>query len=375
MFALGLVTAVLCSLLTYRIATDANAQIVGDGMGSAYATKAVSTSYTGPGDIVSGATAWYGLRAYSAAVAATGTQKSVNLRRASDNATTDVLIATSGNLGLTTPGGITPAAFAGTDATCTGSMVGTTTLTISACASGTLHVNDPIGGAGINAPAYITAIGTCASPPGTCTVNVAQTFASETVTAQVALFATEVYDQSGNSNNITQATAGSQPQFLPLCANGGTLPCIRTASSLTLASASLGSGFTQPNTFSQVISPINLGGGSNFWSESNLTVFAVSGTTYGLSCGANFGVTTSTNTFHAFNGICNGSSSVINLDGTETTGNAGTNTGSGAVTIGVMQAEWAEAGIWTKLGFSGTQRTNVCGNQAAYWGTTIGAAC
>ena len=55
-------------------------------------------AYVGPGDIVSGATAWYGLRAYSAAVAATGTQKAINIRRASDNTTKDILIRKSGNL-------------------------------------------------------------------------------------------------------------------------------------------------------------------------------------------------------------------------------------------------------------------------------------
>ena len=57
-------------------------------------------TYTGPGDIVS-FTAWYGLRAYSAAVAATGTQKAINITRASDSEVCDVLIATSGSLGLT----------------------------------------------------------------------------------------------------------------------------------------------------------------------------------------------------------------------------------------------------------------------------------
>ena len=55
-------------------------------------------AYVGPGDIVSGATAWYGLRAYSAAVAATGTQKAINISRASDNTTKDILIRKSGNL-------------------------------------------------------------------------------------------------------------------------------------------------------------------------------------------------------------------------------------------------------------------------------------
>lgn len=53
------------------------------------------SKYAGPGDIVA-YSFWCGLRAYSAAVAATGTQKSLNIRRASDNTTADILILTSG---------------------------------------------------------------------------------------------------------------------------------------------------------------------------------------------------------------------------------------------------------------------------------------
>ena len=43
--------------------------------------------YIGPGNIAPSAEAWVGLRAYSAAIAATGTQAAVDLRRPSDNAT------------------------------------------------------------------------------------------------------------------------------------------------------------------------------------------------------------------------------------------------------------------------------------------------
>lgn len=60
------------------------------------------TSYTGPGDIVTGATAWYGVRAYNAAYAATGTGKAVNIRRASDNSAMDIVILTNGKLDVTT---------------------------------------------------------------------------------------------------------------------------------------------------------------------------------------------------------------------------------------------------------------------------------
>lgn len=58
-------------------------------------------SYTGPGDVVSGAKAFWGLRAYNAAYA-TGSNKAVQVTRTSDSETCDVLINSSGNLGNTT---------------------------------------------------------------------------------------------------------------------------------------------------------------------------------------------------------------------------------------------------------------------------------
>jgi alpha-L-arabinofuranosidase B-like protein len=53
--------------------------------------------YVGPGDIVSGATAWVGLRGYSAAVC-NGTTNAVRLRRSSDNAEQDFVILSDGEL-------------------------------------------------------------------------------------------------------------------------------------------------------------------------------------------------------------------------------------------------------------------------------------
>jgi hypothetical protein len=55
----------------------------------------------GPGDVVSGATAWWGLRAYSGAIATAGTQPLVNLRNGSTAEQCDVLPAKNGGLGLT----------------------------------------------------------------------------------------------------------------------------------------------------------------------------------------------------------------------------------------------------------------------------------
>jgi hypothetical protein len=59
----------------------------------------VVVAYTGPGDIVSGAQAWWGLRAYSAATAGT---KAINIRASGDNATTDINTLANGDLDVAT---------------------------------------------------------------------------------------------------------------------------------------------------------------------------------------------------------------------------------------------------------------------------------
>jgi hypothetical protein len=56
---------------------------------------AVAPSYTGPGNIVAGAAVWGGLRAYSLATAGT---RAINLRRDSDQATSDFNTLANGNL-------------------------------------------------------------------------------------------------------------------------------------------------------------------------------------------------------------------------------------------------------------------------------------
>src|SRR5215475_9326831 len=61
-----------------------------------------TVTYVGPGDIVSGARAWWGLRAFSNATAGTN---AIRLRRSSDSAELDFATLTNGSLdeaGITT---------------------------------------------------------------------------------------------------------------------------------------------------------------------------------------------------------------------------------------------------------------------------------
>ena len=64
---------------------------------------AVAAPYQGPGDIqTTGVLLWWGMRAYTKAIANAGTQTLFNLRRSGDNVTADFLVATTGGIGLST---------------------------------------------------------------------------------------------------------------------------------------------------------------------------------------------------------------------------------------------------------------------------------
>ena len=337
-------------------------------LGTSRTTPAVS-SYVGPLDAAGiSATACYSLRACSASYA-TGSNYAVTVRRASDNALSNVLILSNGNLDVATA-----ASFAGTDATCTGTISGTT-LSITSCASGTLHVNDPISGTGITAPAFITAIGTCASPPGTCTLNASQTVGSaETITGQVALFVSNAFDQSGSGNGLSQSTTADQPQLLLLC--HGTLPCLYVQSSAQLLA---GGSITPSSTLSlsavanRVTSntgnlPYYIKEGINFlYSASATNVFSISGSSH-------FSGTATDSVWHAANGVINGASSVLNIDGAETTGSITTiTTADPFVWAGgssTFSAAFQEGIAFDGVTLTSTQRNAICANQFAYWGTS-----
>jgi hypothetical protein len=86
--------------------------------------------------------------------------------------------------------------------------------------------------------------------------------------------------------------------------------------------------------------------------------------------------TASDNALHAANAVFNSSSSVLNIDGTETTGNPGTISIASTDTVHFLSDGFDdtlfglgnEGGILPS-GMSSTVRTNLCHNQFEYWGT------
>lgn len=351
-----------------------------------------TATYTGPGDVVSGASAWYGLRAYNAAYASPGTNLAVNLRRTSDNATCNFVIATSGEFGGTASacaqgGGLSLASFATQDATCTGT-ISSTTLTC-ASASSTPHAGSTLTGTGITQPSFIVSCGTFTGGAGTCTLNAAQTVSvGETITMTYGLYVAEVYDQSGANFcssapcHVVQATAGSQPQLLPSCIGTSLLPCINPiGSKFLVGTVSVTDSFvsrTSVYNFSSLLSTP---------AQTIIQTIGTNTTACGLGGGQTSGdinvqaagsftnIAASAATFYAIIGITVGSgSNSININGSSTTGTATACTNSGDVALfstsnGNRSASgyWGESGDWTAT-FNGTQISNMTSNQRTYWG-------
>jgi hypothetical protein len=374
----------IAALCFYLASLAAQAQMMPDIVN---AGPPPASGYVGPGDVVSGATGWYGLRAYSAAYAA-AQGKAVNLRRASDNTQCDFDVATTGALGnsdagCSLGGGLTLAAFAAQDATAT-CTIATTTAT---CTGGSSvpHANSTLTGAGVPQPCYATAAGSGTSASftvalaGNGAVSPCGTIGSGiTITFTYGLLVTELYDQTGNSNHVVQATAGNQPQLLPSCINS--LPC-----------ASNPSGSTNKVLTATITS---IGNGSMAAVAQRNYNFTVTQTTIGKSNTATFNFTTTANTIgisgtaqtlgsvadlspHAMQANYTPSSRVC-ADGTcsSTSTVAGPAAGTGLGVMGTaagsaaLQGFEGEAGFWATTFFTTGQIASLCHNQSAYWGTT-----
>ena len=353
------------ALVLALVSCQVDAQSVmfpGPGLG-----VSVAAAYTGPGDVVSGALGWWGLRAYNMAYA-TGSNNAANIRRASDNSTTNIVILSSGAFDIATAN-----TFAGTDATCSGSTSGSSkTIAFTGCSS-TPTANDTVSGSGITQPSLIVGCGTFVAGAGSCTLNAAQNISvAETVTMQVAIYVTELNDQTGTGNNLTQGTNASQPQLLPTCSTG--LPCFYFPTSATYY---LTTSISQVQPFSFVLYGIRI---ANFTTYQN--VFG-SGPLIGwnnfanqmqLYCGTDTAISATDSAWHAGVGVCNGLSTTLYVDAGTNTGSGGTAL-SGTFSLGAARGsgsspfqggEIEEAGLYGSAISSGNA-SSLISNMQAYW--------
>lgn len=191
------------------------------------------------------------------------------------------------------------------------------------------------------------------------------------------LFVTKLYDQSGNANHFVQATAANQPQFIP--SGFGSLPVVRfNHTNATLLRNATITTINQPWTLTALAKQTTvLGTFDTAFSVSggNGGIYFTSSTTIDIFAGISLNGTQVTNTMFALIGLANGASSVISINGTETSGNASTNAignlsnqslgddGAGDNFTG----DGGEWGLWAS-GFTGAQRTSMNSNMRNFWG-------
>lgn len=293
------------------------------------------SNYQGPGDIVSGASGWWGLRAYNNAYAAAGSN-AVMLYRTSDLTYAIVPVTATGDLLLTG----------------TGTTPGTTT-------------------------------GTAGTGWG------AQTFCQNTM-CNIETW----YDQSGNGKNATQTTLGYQAQLLFNCIDGAKV----CASFMPEASGGTPGGYSitlsanipQPLTLNAVYAKTDPSFASCYLIGSNqsgaFTNMSVFGTTeqidvLSLDSGSSSDLQLSHSyVFQSLTGVfnnttsspvyLNGISSLWNPKGSGTAQPLGTGVyfggyaaSGGGMFMGFMQ----EGAVWASA-LTATQAASLANNQRAYWG-------
>lgn len=182
----------------------------------------------------------------------------------------------------------------------------------------------------------------------------------------------QMYDLTGNGRHVTQATAASQPALTFSSTPSGTLPSVNCAVGATvLASGAVTQA--QPLTFSAVALRNSTTTAGGIVGGASGAPYLAGGTTNNqvqINGGSSLTATASDASWHALNALANGNgtSSAINVDGSDATGAGGT-TGLSALAIRLCRANStgyngriAEAGIWAASSTS-TDRGNLNTNQ------------
>lgn len=275
------------------------------------------TGYTGPGNVVSGAVAWWGLRAYNQACANSNCQI-INIFRASDSHQCDILASSKGGLGNT--------------ANCsTGGDNGETVATW--CNATTCTVGQVYDQSGANScsggnPCHIFQVTAADEPP----IN----FSGIGSLPQMTFNGTT---QNLNGNNHTLTLA--QP--------------------LTISSVSQFTGSSQGPIFDGMAAFTQVGSG------------IVAGD-YFLYAGSVAEFTAAASTNFAVQGIFNNTSSAAYANGTLTSSLSPSTGGFGGEDLAIgsdgthfWKGQIGEVGLWGSA-FNSTQYSAMNGNQRSYWG-------
>ena len=345
-------------------------------------------SYTGPGNVVSGASAWWGLRAYNAADLGNNL---INVCNPGDGACVNMVSsASTGALVVTTVGG-----EACSFAVSSGSYVsatGVTTLTIAT--STNLAIGLPFALTSLSGTGSFSGLAQQWSA-GSGTTGTTVIFTGPTGLGTVTITSGTIsqctiktwYDRSGASAcsgvcDATQATPQDRAVLAMNCL--GSSPCASisfdSAAYIHSALGNLASSITAPYSASAIMLHFAAAGsdqaaliaGGTF--DPRVGFPGTANIAY-INAGANVSASATDNVFHATQAVFTGSaSSVLSLDNAETTGNPGTDIPTSGNPFHIMgtalgyEGEFIEGGWWP-LGFSSGQRTSMCHNQFTFWGT------
>jgi hypothetical protein len=182
------------------------------------------------------------------------------------------------------------------------------------------------------------------------------------------------YDQSGNALHWT-ATAANQPQVIFACQGG--LACLETTTNLNFLLGPSVTPATGITSLSAVANRVS-GAGVCTWvrqagtAGNRLNTHTLASTWRVVGAASGFVLAPAADgAWHAANAVVNGASSVINIDGTETTGTATGNTTAGqpglagAVTTTCRHAEEI---YWDNYILTPAERSALIANQRAFWG-------
>jgi hypothetical protein len=280
------------------------------GMGPGPGTVHSIAAYAGPGDVVSGARMWWGLRAYSLATVGTNI---ANVCNSGDANCADVVSLSNGDFDVATATGA-PLNCGGAGGTCTIKIL------------------------------YEQTGGSTCTGPVPCHLNTTTSAATRPILAFNCIGSKPCMSFTGTQFLRTGVNVISDVQ-----------PNTFSAVSQT----------TNTGANRSLVASTTSGANQLGYDAANNTVKAFAG--------SNLTATASAGSYHAFQAVLNGASSDMNVDGTPNTGNPGSGAFSGIVSIGeisgtqFMSGTMLEAGVWI-TGFNSTQSSNMSANQHSYWG-------
>lgn len=266
-------------------------------------------AYQGPGDLLGGATAWYGLRAYNSVYAKAGGQLA-RLHRLSDDQQCDINSASNGGFGVT--------------GNC-----------------------DQVAANGLGVTAFCGAT--------TCVI--------------VAMYDQTIGNKcSAASCDLRQTIVSSQPTLMLNCL--GTLPCVKLVGVQQFSTVK---AFAQAQPFTVVVAADNQGVnlaetlaangnevqlGFNAFSAGDIYVTA--GTLDHLTGYPS-------NKMLTFQFVANDPSSVLSVNSSDNSVTVGSNNFATSLNFGAMTGLFIEGGIWSTP-FSNVQRVAMDSNIRTYWG-------